>query len=158
MAGLPFIAESAEQALLAATVKSIIRVISPTNIRVKLLGWGVYFDGVSATEAPVEVRVTTGSSSTAGTFATTLGAPDANGSIGPLDGSGGTIASTAYVGSSAEPTVAGILDIAEVHPQGGFTQMYEKLKEPVIGGDSFIIIECTAPAAVNVRAKLICEE
>ena len=158
MAGLRFIAQSTEQALDAATAKSLIRVKTQANVRAKIIGWGVYFDGVSATEAPVEVRLATGDSANGGTFSNNLGAPDANGSESCMDGSNSLSSSTSSTGAASEPTILNVIDMVEVHPQSGFTQMYESGTEPILNGDSFVVIECTAPAAVNARTKIIYEE
>lgn len=156
MANLKFVAQTAEQALVAATPLSVIQVIAPADQRVKILGWGVFFDGVSTIAEPVQVRL--GGGTAAGTFTNALGAIDANGSKTCIDGSVETIQSVAKEPATAEPTYTIVYDVAEVHPQSGYEIKYPIGQEPVILGGAFAAIECTAPAIVNVRAKLICEE
>ena len=51
------IATTAEIALTAATAKTIMQLVAASNHRVKLLEWGVYFDGTSTTAEPVQVRL-----------------------------------------------------------------------------------------------------
>jgi hypothetical protein len=156
MANVRFVAQTTEQALTAATALSVLQVIAPANQRVKVLGWGVYFDGIDPVAEPVQVRVTGGI--TAGTFTNLLGAPDANGSKTAVNGATETVQSLAKEPATVEPTVVLVYDIAEVHPQSGQTWFFPKGAEPIVAGGAFIAIECTAPAGVNVRAKLICEE
>ena len=72
MAGLKFIAHTADIALTAGAAKTVLQIIAPTNHRVKLLGFGVDFDGISAVDVPVDVRVAIGSSG-AGTLTNTIG-------------------------------------------------------------------------------------
>src|SRR4051812_36005515 len=48
---------TAEIALSAATARTVLQLVAATNHRVKILSWGVYFDGISATAEPVQVRL-----------------------------------------------------------------------------------------------------
>lgn len=148
MADNPFIAQTAEVALTAATAKTVVQVSAPSNQRVKLLGWGLFFDGTSSSAEPVQVRLLR--QTTAGTMSSLTPAK--------LNTHSETLQSSASHTATAEPTAGDVLDVAEVHPQGGFEKIYPEGKEPRIAGGGRIGIECTAPAGVNVRAKLICEE
>jgi hypothetical protein len=166
MAGIRFIAQTTEQALSASTAKSLISVVAPANRRVKILGWGVYFDGIdttiletaadTTTKPSVEVVLTTGTS--AGTFTDTLGAKDTHGSLTEMSGLGATIQSTAKTTVSIEPTATGVFDMAEVDQTNGETFYFKEGQEPIINGGSFAAIECTSPQNLNARAKIICEE
>ncbi len=166
MAAIKFIAQTAEVSLTAATTLTVLNVVAPTNQRVKVLGWGVSFDGINTTilETPVdtytkpsiEVELITGTS--AGTYSHTLGALDLNGSLTQIDGGSGTIQSAANSVASSEPTATGVVDSVEVNPVAYFEKSFPKGNEPVINGGSFVAIRCTAPDAVNCRVKLICEE
>lgn len=149
MAALQFAATTAEVALSAAAAKTVLQVVAPANHRVKVLRWGVFFDGTSVTGEPVQVRLLR---------QTTAGTMSAN-TPQKLDGSlAESILSTAQDNASAEPTAGGVLDAIEVHPQGGYEMVFPPGQEPVIPGGGRLGIECTAPAAVNCRAKLVCEE
>lgn len=147
MADLLAIAQTAEVALGAATAKTVIQVVAAANHRVKIKRWGVFFDGVSATEAPVEVRLLR--QTTAGTMSALT--PVA------LDTAAETIQTTAQHTATAEPTAGNVVDVVEVHPQGGYEVNLEG-QEIIIPGGGRIGIECTAPSVVNVRAKIIFEE
>jgi len=156
MAGLIFLAQCTEEALAAATAEHVLQVRAAANHPVKVLGWGVFFDGTSVSAEPVQVRVT--GATTTGTFTNALTADSANGSKICINGRSETIQATAHADSTAEPTPVQIFDIAEVHPQSGYEVRYPLGQEPIIAGGNWVGIECTAPAIVNVRAKLICEE
>ncbi len=157
MADLKFIAETAKVALAAATPQTVLRVVAPANIRVKVLGWAVYFDGIDPAGIPVEVRVITGTA--AGTFTNTLTETyTVYGGKSEINATANNVSSTAATTVTSEPTVLAVFDVATVHPQGKHEVYFPKDAMPVVAGGGFVAIECTAPAIVNVRAKLICEE
>lgn len=149
MAAFQGFAQTAEIALTAATARTVIQLVAATNHRVKLLGWGVFFDGVSTTAEPVQVRLLR--QTTAGTMS----------SLTPVkmdDSLAESLLTTAQHTATAEPTAGDVLDVLEVHPQQGYEIMYPLGQEPIIGGSDRLGIECTAPAGVNVRAKMRFEE
>lgn len=148
MAGLNCIAQTSEIALAAATAKTVLQVVAASNHRVKVLRWGVYFDSTSGSAEPVQVRLLR--QTTAGTMS----------SLTPtkLSTYSETVQTTAQHTATAEPTPSDVLDIAEVHPQQGYEVIFPQGQEIEIGGGGRVGIECTAPAGVNVRAKIIFEE
>jgi hypothetical protein len=148
MAGIGCIAQTAEVALSAATAKTVIQIVAPTNQRLLIKRWGVFFDGVSATAEPVQVRLLR--QTTAGTMT----------SLTPvmLGVGSETVQTTAQHTATAEPTAGNILDIAEVHPQSGY-EVVVPFDQPIeVPGGGRLGVECTAPATVNVRAKIIFQE
>lgn len=142
-------AATAEIALTAATAKTILQLVAAANHRVKILGWGVFFDGTSTTAEPVQVRLLR--QTTAGTM-TALTPTKRDDSIAD------TLLTTAQHTATAEPTAGDLLEAIEVHPQSGYQVMYPLGAEPIVGGGDRVGIECTAPAGVNVRATVIFEE
>jgi hypothetical protein len=142
-------ASTAEIALTAATAKTVIQLVAATNHRVRLIAWSVFFDGVSTTEAPVQVRLLR--QTTAGTM-TALTPTKRDDSIAD------TLLTTAQHTATAEPTAGDVLEAIEVHPQSGYQVYYPMGGEVIIGGGDRVGIECTAPSAVNVRAMFIFEE
>lgn len=148
MADIFGIAQTSEVALAAATAKTIIQLVAPANHRVKITNWGVYFDGVSETAAPVEVVLMR--QTTAGTMS----------SLTPVQKRpvAETVQSTAQHTATAEPTSSDIIDMIEVHPQTGYEKIYTPGQEVVIAGGGRVAIVCTAPAIVNVRGKIEFEE
>ena len=148
MADVFVTAQTSEVALVAATVKTVLQIASPVNRRLRVRSWGVFFDGTSETNEPVQVellRQTTGGTMSALTL------------VDKQD-SGETIQTAATQNASAEPTAGAILDMAEVHPQAGYEKFYHPGEEVKVAGGSLLGIRCTAPAGVNVRAKIEFEE
>lgn len=149
MARLNASIQTAEIALTAATAKTVIQLVSPSNHRVAITSWGVFFDGTSVTAEPVQVRVLRQTS--AGTMSALT--PVA------MDGSvGETIQSTAQHTATVEPSAGNILLSIEVHPQQGFKEFFPLGQEIILQTASRVGIECTAPAGVNVRAQITFEE
>lgn len=148
MAGLICSATTAEIALSAATAKTVLQVTAPTNQRLQLKRWGIFFDGVSSTAEPVQVRLLRQSS--AGTMT----------SLTPVLLSAGseTVQATAQHTATAEPTAGNVLDVAEVHPQGGYEVVLPFDQMIEIAGGTRLGVEATAPAGVNCRAKMIWSE
>jgi hypothetical protein len=143
------IATTAEIALTAATAKTIMQLVAASNHRVKLLEWGVYFDGTSTTAEPVQVRLLR--QTTAGTMSSLT--PTKND-----DSLAETLQTTAQHTATAEPTAGDVLAVLEVHPQMGYEKIFPLGSEVIIGGGDRLGIECTAPAAVNVRGYMKFEE
>lgn len=148
MSDLHGIAQTAEVALAAATAKTVIQIIAPANHRVKVKSWGVFFDGVSTTAAPVEVRLLRQTS--AGTMS----------ALTPVKTrpAAESLLVTAQHTATVEPSASDVVDVIEVHPQSGFEIQYTPGDEVIVGGGERLGIECTAPAIVNVRAKIRFEE
>lgn len=148
MADIFGVVQTVEVALVAATAKTIVQLVAPANHRVKVLGWGIFFDGVSVTAEPVQVRVLR--QTTAGTMSALTPAQ-----VRPV---AETIQATAQHTATVEPSAGDVLDIVEVHPQSGFEVKFPMGQEIVVAGAGRLGIECTAPANVNVRAKIFFEE
>jgi len=150
MAGLLFNAGTeGEVALSAATVKTIVRVKAPANQMVKVLAWGVSFDGTVSTNEPVVVQLLRQTTDGTGTSFT---AKKVNDSIST------SVQSTTHKDFSAEPTAGDILDTKEIHPQSGLHIIFPPGQEPIVGGGGRLAIRATAPNAVNVSGNLFCEE
>lgn len=148
MADQNCIAQTAEVALAAATAKTVLQIVAATNQRVRIKSFGVFFDGISGSAEPVQVRLLR--QTTAGTMTSLTPTKLGTGSE--------TVQTTAQHTATAEPTAGDTLDIAEVHPQSGYQVIYPQGDWPIIPGGGRVGIECTAPATVNVRAKIIFEE
>lgn len=139
---------SPEIPLVAATAKTVLYLAAPSNHRVKVTGFGVFFDGTNTAAAPVVVKVVRCS---AGTFTALTAVPSGHIGSETLQVSGGCNA-------SAEPTITTTLDIILVHPQQGYEVKYPMGQELIVPGGERIGIVCTADAAVNVTAKFTFEE
>lgn len=134
--------QKSANALAAATAETLLHV--GAGVRVRLLEWGVSFDGVTASDVPVLVQVITQTTAGTGTTATPV----------PRDPAITLAAqSVARHSFSAEPTLGDILESHYVSPNGGLLVMqYPPGQEPVSAGGAaeYIGIRATAPtSAVN---------
>jgi hypothetical protein len=151
MANNQFALEPAAVSCVASTAKTVVQAVAPTNQRVKLLGWGVAFDGVLTTGKPVAIRLLR--QTTAGTMS----------ALTPVNTNGvsETIQSTAQHTASAEPTAGNVLYSGAVHPQQGILVQFPYGAEYIMGGGTRLGIEITVAAAeatVNARPHMHCEE
>src|SRR5947199_8621058 len=125
MAGCLGQACTAEIALSAATAKTVLQLVAATNHRVKILSWGVYFDGTSPTAEPVQVRLLRQTS--AGTM-TSLTPTKRDDSLAE------SLLTAGQHTATAEPTASDVLEVKEVHPQSGYEKIYPFGGEVIVGG------------------------
>ncbi|MGL5936018.1 MAG: hypothetical protein ACRCZI_10425 [Cetobacterium sp.] len=150
MASLQFtVKPTAEVSLSAATAKTVLQVKAPANQRVKIKGWGVYFDGTSVSAEPINVKLVR--QSTAGTMSAVTPAKCD-------DSLPETVQSSASVNASVEPTTGEVLQFRNIHPQSGYEHVYGVQDEDMIKGGGYVGILCDAPANVNVIPWIKCEE
>lgn len=150
MSALRVTAENtAAVALAAATAKTVLQINAPTNQRLKLQRVGIFFDGASPTAVPVLVRLI---------VATTAGTNTALTLNKIVSSDSETIQSTAGENATVEPTKTTVLDQWLIHPQMGLDLTYAFGQEKIIVGGGRVAVEVTAPAVVNVRAKVDFEE
>lgn len=149
MSALIFIAQPSEIALSAATAKTVLQITAPSNHRLRILEWGVFFDGVSTTAEPAVVQLLRQSGSFTATSLTLVKEDD---SIAE------TIQSTAIHTATVEGTDGDVLRRKNVHPQGGYEWQRDPTRDLIIGGGDKCGIKITAPAAVNVIPYMVCEE
>ncbi len=151
MAQLQFALEPTAVSCVANTAKTILQLVAPTNQRVKVLGWGVAFDGVLTTGKPIAIRVLR--QSTAGTMSALT--PVNTNSVAE------TIQSTAQHTATVEPTAGNVLYSGAVHPQQGILVQFPYGAEYMVPGGGRLGIEITVPsgeATLNARAHMHCEE
>lgn len=151
MANNLFALEPAAIAVAVGAAKTLIQLVAPTNIRVKVLGWGVAFDGILTTGQPVGVRLLR--QSTAGTMS----------ALTPvnLNSVSETIQSTAQHTATAEPTAGNVLFTGQIHPQQGIVIQYPYGQEIIVPGGGRLGLEVNIPAGqatLNARAHMHCEE
>jgi hypothetical protein len=142
---------AAAVALVAATAKSVLSVIAPAQFGVDLKKIRIGTDGVTATALPIHVEICRSTQAGAGTSGTAV---TVNQVYGPTIAAGFTGGSN----FSAEPTVLTVLESWLIDPNKS-TVIYDY---PL--GDTFdtvvsqaLVLRCTAPAAVNVRATMVFE-
>lgn len=130
------------------SIKTIIQAKAPSTMMVKVLGWGIFFDGTATTEEPATVTLTRQNSGGTMTSMTCLG-------IKPIPES---IQTSSQYNAVVEPSDGDTIDLIQVHPQSGFEIKFPEGEEIYIPEDGYIGITVTVAAPVNCHAKLICEE
>lgn len=155
MAGYSITTEG-EEALVAATVETLLIVAGSTTRKGVIRAFTVSFDGVVSADAPVQVKIKRGNSASQGT--SSAATEEKNDPDSPA------ASCTGFHSFTAEPTYTGQpLRHIEVHPQGGIfrDQLIEAPRDGWYLDDStnsFIGVEVTAPAVVNVAADVQWEE
>ena len=153
MAGLLFVAATQAEFTTGTAEMCPLCIYPPdANTRLKVKRWSVAFDGIDPTAAPIPV-----------TLARTTSAGSFTNSLTPVLWNNGSEASraTAKSASTAIPTKGAILDVMQVHPQTGYEVILplgDEIIVPGSGSSAGIAIYLTAPAAVNVLAKIWYEE
>ena len=132
----------------AGNKKTIVQVHAPATMSINVLGWSISFDGQSVTAEPVEVEIVKQTDD--GSMVTSVPIK-----IGLYDE---TIQSAGFYDAVTEPTTTDLIEAYEVHPQSGFDVRYSDSEVISLGFDERLAIRVKAAAAVNCRAKLICEE
>jgi len=151
MAGLAFDVNIPSSALSANTATVVGFIQTPANQRVKLLGYGFYFDGTSNSAQPVEIKLarpTTGTLTSGGAaIKCDAGVPE-------------TVQSTVGLAASAQPTLtAGLVcKTITVHPQLGYEYLAPLGQEEMIAGGTNFVFSVNAPAAVDIRGYMKFEE
>lgn len=151
MAAIDFIATTgSEVALSAGVAKTVLQITAPTNQRVRILAFGIFFDGSVPNAEPVVVKLVR--QSNAGTMsALTLV------KTGPVAGSE-TLQTQGFHTATSEPTTTDILDIFEIHPQAGVEKLFPLGREIVIAGGTRLGLVVTSPSALNCIPKIFGEE
>lgn len=138
--------------LVAATAKSVIGVMAPSQFGVDLKGVRFGFDGVTASDAAVLVELC------AATFATNPPGTNSTGAtVRQQYGRAITAGFTAAYGWTTEPTVLTVVEEFPVTPNGG-TLIYDFPwdKTPDSAVSEGFVLRFTAPTnAVNVRGSTL---
>jgi hypothetical protein len=140
-------------ALAAATAKTVLQVAVPSTTDIRVLGWGVSFDGISGVGVPVICQLIDGDVAAGGLTSLT---PELWGNAqqpaslcvggAALTGHGGGVTPTEGTMTSVRQ-----LDAEHVHPQAGYGIWFpEGPQQPRVNVSRFLRIRCQAPAAVNV--------
>jgi hypothetical protein len=137
-----------EVALTAATAKTVLQLVAPSNHCVAVKGFSISFDGTSSSAEPVQVdilRQSTAGTSSAGT---------------PVEETltGVTLQTTSRITVTVEPTAGNVLRRYDVHPQTGILEKFTLEDEILLGSAGRLGIRCTAPANVNCLAHFSFEE
>ncbi len=151
MAGLLCRLNIPSKAISAATPTCIGFVTAPANQRLKITGYGFYFDGASNSAVPVEIKIARPTSATL-----TAGGTAIKQDAGLTE----TVQTTVGLAASVEPTLTATLvhKTITVHPQLGYEYLAPLGAEDRVAGGTNYVLSINAPAIVNVRGYLEFEE
>ena len=138
-------------ALTAATAKTVMNIINGSNGLIRIIEFGLSFDGVSSTAEPVTVELCNSTQGAAGT--------GTSHTILQTGGPTRTVQATALRNYSAEPTTLTVLKRWLVHPQAGIVMQFPLGREPeqVTTADG-LCLRVTAPATLNCQGYIEFEE
>jgi len=151
---------TAGQVKMATTgaINTLLQIATPSTENLKVVEWGISFDG-SAAATPILVELLqTDVAATAGTSLTptVFGPSDAPASLCV----GGTGATMFNDGAIAEGTITAtrVFDAQLVAPTNQYIKQYPLGREPVVPVSKFLRIRVTAPTGVNAICYVIWEE
>lgn len=136
------------EAIAASTAETLIQGVASANKSIRLVRWGVSFNGVSVSDAPVLVellRLTSAGTSAAFTPIKLDPASDA-----PL--------MTARSSHTAEPTASDVIEKHYVSPTSLLVMQYAYDERVSVAANGRLGIRVLAANAVNASAFLIFEE
>lgn len=141
-------------ALTTATARTVLCVIAPAQFGIDLCSLTIGFDGVNSAAVPVLCELMTSTlatNSTPGTGNTTA-------TVRQVAGRSITAGFTGFYASTSEPTVLTTFDSLLLTPAGGLlVRDYPLGSTPDTAVSTGLVLRCTAPAAVNVRASFAFE-
>lgn len=139
-----------EQIATGTSIKTFLQITAPSNIRVRVLEWGVNQKGKNPIGEPNTwqlVRQTTAGTSTSLTL------------VKIEDSLSETIQSSAGANHTAEPTLGDTLDEVYAHPQASLRVPVPRDRNIFIGGgDRMGIRVVNADETVNAEVWILCEE
>ena len=124
-------------------------VSAPSNQRLKILGYGFFFDGTLNSAEPVEIDIKR--ALTAGSGITVTPQPNE----GDLTE---TFQASWLIDCTTEPTYTSTLKTITVHPQLGYEYLAPIGQEIIVKGGGILGFQANAPAAVNIRGYVMYEE
>lgn len=143
------------------TIKTLMQLATPSTIDIKIVEWGISFDGVVPSNAPIKCELV----DTAAINATVTAyvAADITKLNGANDRASLLTLGTAASGytASAEGTIVASrsLDIQLVNPTNGYVKQFPLGREPQVALSRFLRIRVTAASgAVNAYCYIVWEE
>ena len=148
-----------EIALVTATTKTVLQVVTPSTTDIRVIGWGVSFDGVSGTGVPVPCQLIDATEVATVTALTpeTWGNP--NGAASLCVGGTALTGYNATVENVGTLTTSRVLDQQHVHPQSSYGVYFPEVRvQPRVAASRCLRIRCTAAAGVNVQPWILWSE
>lgn len=144
---MPKASHSVVEVATSTSAKTLLQVATPSTTDLTILGWGVSFDGTTASDAPGIVELIDVNVAATVTSLT----PEKWGS--DLAQASLCIGGTAATGYSAtvEGTITGsrLLGSANIHPQTGYELWYPEGSQPKVAASRFLRVRATFAVSVN---------
>jgi hypothetical protein len=139
-----------------AALKTVLQVGVPSTTDIRVHGWGISFDGISATAEPGRASLI--DAAVAATAGTSLTPEKWEASFAQNSLCVGGTALTAY--NLTEPTHTGVrfLDSQEVHPQTGYGVFFPQGRRPSVPVSRFVAVRVLFAATVNCIPWVLWEE
>lgn len=139
-------------------IKTMLQVATPATTKMKIIEWGICFDG-SAAATPIEVELIQTDVAATVTAHVAAGVALFNDSGGPASAMTLGTAATGYT-ASAEGTITAtrVLDTQLIAPTNQFIKQYPLGREPEMPISKFLRIRVKAGTAVNAVCYICWEE
>lgn len=149
---------TASQAVTATgtAIKTLLQVATPSTENLKIVEWGISFDGSAAATPLICELIQTDVAATGGTSLTpTVFSPDNAPASLCVGGTGATC-----FGPSAEGTITAtrVFDAQLVAPTNQYVKQYPLGREPLVPVSKFLRVRVKAGTTVNAIAYIIWEE
>jgi hypothetical protein len=143
-----------------SAIRTMLQIEAPATDELTIVEWGISFDGVTASNAPVEVEL----------FATTVAATMSTATVtadislwsnpnGPASAItlGGTTHTGFATAAVTEGTVANyrLFDLQHVPPTSGYVKQFPLGAQPIVPVSKFVRVRVTATATVNAYIYVI---
>lgn len=140
----------------SAALKTVLQVATPSTTDIRVVGWGISFDGIVVTNPAGRVQLVDVDVAATVTSLTPeeFGSDDNQSSLCV----GGTSA-TGY-NATAEGSIAGsrLLDGQNVHPQGGYSIWFPERARPRVKASRFLRIRTTFSVDINCIPWIVFQE
>lgn len=140
----------------SAALKTVLQVATPSTTNIRVVAWGISFDGTSTTAAPgictlIDVNV-------AATVTSLTPALWGSGNNQASLCVGGTSATGYNASGEGTITASKIIDAQNLHPQGGYAVWFPENRRPIVAASRFLRIRTTFAATVNCIPYILWEE
>ena len=154
---MPKASDAIVEVATSAAIKTVLQVATPSTTNIRLIAWGVSFDGIVVTNpSGVVTLIDTDVAATTGTSLT----PEEWGNVDSQNSLciGGT-ALTAY-NLTVEGTITGsnLIDGQNVHPQTGYSIWFPERFRPLVKASRFLRIRTLFSVDINCIPFIIWEE
>jgi hypothetical protein len=136
-------------------IKTLLQVATPSTTKIRVVSWGVSFDGsAAATPGRVELFECSGAATVTSLTPTLWGDPGDAASLCV----GGTSATGYTATAEGTPSAVRMFDVQLIAPTSQYVREFSLGREPEVAVSKFVRIRVTFAAAVNAYAWIVWEE